>query len=406
MVPTVAYFNDFESAIGSAWASSASLNIATTPIGSRNFLGEFSNDTANLSLTGLPAHNQVTVLFDVFVLRSWDGNSSATGGPYGTLGQDVFDVSVDGGPTLLHTTFSNHFDSSISSTSTRQAYPQAFGDGNFAAGTGASEINTLGYAHPVLTTTPMDSVYHITLRFDHLDSAVTIQFAAAGLQAIGDESWGLDNVQVDVSNLPRNYVPDYTNSLVQPGPGNSPSGTVTCATCGSPVRAADGAATPTNTSTAFGSGGFGHWLGQLLTYTNGTGYTSDTANGSGNRDIMMPSLLQGDGGTIVATIGGADAIYFDFNGSTYTPRFFGTEALTYDSGTGLYTLGDSSGNQFVFHDFASGLPAGQRGQLQSIVDPAGNATEVVSRNADGPRRSGARKRLAVRSRPNRFSTVM
>ncbi|MBY0524658.1 MAG: hypothetical protein K2R98_14740, partial [Gemmataceae bacterium] len=76
MVPTVAYFNDFESAIGSAWASSASLNVATTPIGSRNFLGEFSNDTASLSLTGLPTHNQVIVSFDVFLLRSWDGNSS------------------------------------------------------------------------------------------------------------------------------------------------------------------------------------------------------------------------------------------------------------------------------------------------------------------------------------------
>lgn len=382
LTPALAYFNDFETAAGSEWSNTS---ISTTPVGNRDFLGEFSNQNVSLSLTGLEQHNRVTLSFDVYVLRSWDGNSNQPDPTFGTLGPDVFNVTVNGGPALVNTTFSNHFDSGISPGSTRQAYPDAFGDGDYAAGTGAAETNTLGYTHPVQTSVPMDSVYHITVSFDHIASSVQLDFSASGLQVIGDESWGLDNVRVETSYLPKEYVPGYSNTMVDQAGGLGGPNLGQGASCPAPDRLADGAATTNSSSTSFSSSGLGRWLSHLLTYTNSSVYTTDTANGSGQRDIMMPSLRQADGDndTIVALIGGTDAIYFDLNGGTYTPRFFGQETLTYDSGSGLFTLADTTGNQFTFHDFDAGLPAGQRGQIQSIIDPAGNVTDVISRNAAG-----------------------
>src|SRR5262245_48217888 len=152
-----------------------------TPSG-RVFLGQFINQTASLSLSGLPTHTQVTVSFDLFIIQSWDGN-----GP--DSAPDIWDLSVAGGPTLLHTTFSNN---------KPQAYPDTFPGGDNPAGTGASEVNTLGYPflHPGAAFN--DSVYHLSFTFPHSISAVQLNFSASttGLQDISDESWGLDNVQV------------------------------------------------------------------------------------------------------------------------------------------------------------------------------------------------------------------
>ena len=100
-----------------------------TPSG-RVFLGQFLNQTVSLLLSGLPTHSQVTVSFDLFVIQSWDGN-------FPRAGPDIWDLTVAGGPTLLHTTFSN--------CRHNQAYPDTFPGGDNPAGTGASEVNTLGY---------------------------------------------------------------------------------------------------------------------------------------------------------------------------------------------------------------------------------------------------------------------
>jgi hypothetical protein len=86
-----------------------------TPAGGRVFLGRFGNETVSLLLSGLPAHSEVTVSFDLFIIDTWDGNSEEPG-----IGPDIWDLSVTGGPTLLHTTFSN-FD-----PDQNQAYPDPF----------------------------------------------------------------------------------------------------------------------------------------------------------------------------------------------------------------------------------------------------------------------------------------
>ena len=171
------YFNNFETLpIGSEWSNTST---DTTPSG-RNFLGQFDNDTVSLTLTSVPACN-VTVSFELFLIQSWDGNGDHCCGP------DVFDVSIGGGPELLHTTFAN-----VAPDYTLQAYPDAYPGGLNEERTGAAENNTLGY------TFHGDSVYNLSFTFAHSGGDLVVDFSASGLQDIGDESWGLDNVLVEV----------------------------------------------------------------------------------------------------------------------------------------------------------------------------------------------------------------
>src|SRR5947207_2175207 len=64
------YFNDFEGAVGPEWSHT---NTERTPFGDRGFLGQFGNDSVTLTLDNLPPHTALTVSFDLFVIRSWDG---------------------------------------------------------------------------------------------------------------------------------------------------------------------------------------------------------------------------------------------------------------------------------------------------------------------------------------------
>lgn len=85
----VIYNNDFQTPVGSEWSVTGR---DTTPAGSRTFLGQFGNNTASLTLGGLVPHNSLTLSFDLFVIRSWDGNSSISG-----AGPDIFTLGVSGG---------------------------------------------------------------------------------------------------------------------------------------------------------------------------------------------------------------------------------------------------------------------------------------------------------------------
>jgi RHS repeat-associated protein len=199
----VVYTNDFESAAGPEWSIN---RLDRTPVGNRGFLGQFTNETETLTLTGLDPHEAVTVEFDLFILRSWGGNTNS-------FGPDVWESRVSGGPTLLHTTFSNApnlppFD--------RQAYPAMFPGGDFLAFTGAAEMNSLGYTFcNFLACGPADSVYHLTFTFAHADPSLVLEFRGIGLQAPADESWGLDNIQVRLGNASTEYTYDFADNLAQ-----------------------------------------------------------------------------------------------------------------------------------------------------------------------------------------------
>src|SRR6185437_12798477 len=101
---TTVYKNDFSGRAEDGFAAGTTGQWSASPISATpngrygQFLGEFGNQTVSLNLANLPPHDQVTVSFLLFILRSWDGNES-------TWGPDIWSLDVSGGPTLLRTTF-------------------------------------------------------------------------------------------------------------------------------------------------------------------------------------------------------------------------------------------------------------------------------------------------------------
>lgn len=207
----VLYSNDFDAGqAGGEWSVAAT---DTTPSG-RGFLGRFCND-AKLRLTlgrgspvspeGLGEHKSVTIELDLFIIHSWDGTKFG----------DQWSLSVEDGPTLLRTSFANPLKGTADNP---QSFPATFGKATFPARTGAAEVNTLGYWN-VRPRRFGDSVYRLRYTFPHSADSLVFRFAAAGftgrpLHGLGDESWGMDNVRVSVSNEPApGVVGMYTASL-------------------------------------------------------------------------------------------------------------------------------------------------------------------------------------------------
>ncbi len=163
------YFNDFEGAtIGLEWSDTIQ---STTP-SLRKFLGKFANDSVTLTLTGLPDHLSVSVSFDLYLIESTEEN-----------GEHFFELSIDGGPVLMTTSF-NHNPAST------QAYPDNYPSGDYPGQTGAAEVDMLGYIPNG------DMVYSFpnsdrSFTFTHTNSTLVVRFSGSGSAG---QSWGLDNV--------------------------------------------------------------------------------------------------------------------------------------------------------------------------------------------------------------------
>ncbi|MCI0436349.1 MAG: S8 family serine peptidase [Gemmatimonadetes bacterium] len=173
------YFNDFLAAIGDEWSKPIA---ATTPNG-RRFLGQFGNESLTLTLDSLPAHDELELVFDVYIIDSWNGN----GGVGSSSAPDIVTVSIDGVSTpLLRTTFSNK-------PRDRQAYPDEHPGGSNPAGAGALAINALGY--PPGSDFFGDTLYQIRIGFTHSDDSIVLRFESQQTSG-SNEQWGIDNVFV------------------------------------------------------------------------------------------------------------------------------------------------------------------------------------------------------------------
>jgi hypothetical protein len=194
---SAAYFNDFEDQVGPEWSHDL---VDASPLGARRFLGQFNTNVVTLTLADLPTHSDVRVSFDLFVIRSWDGDGLR--GPRGVAvggGPDLWSLEVGDGPTLLQTTFDNHNTQPYLAFH-RQSFPFEYSYGESLPQTDAAEINTLGYVwdFPDTGVTPCDSVYHLECAFPHAAQDLQLVFSALLTEAMNDESWGLDNVRVEV----------------------------------------------------------------------------------------------------------------------------------------------------------------------------------------------------------------
>ena len=177
----VVYANSFDGKLGSTYPEWSSSNISfegralttgqgtlpaekvtnvESPRGKVQFLGEFGGpridptaktrvrQSVRLSLNDLKPHDLITVEFDLLILKSWDGNSPM-------YGPDRWKLEVEGGPTLLDTTFSNNPKTDVDKS--LQDYPGP-GSKPFA---GAVSIKTLGYQFFG------DGIYRLTYPFPH-----------------------------------------------------------------------------------------------------------------------------------------------------------------------------------------------------------------------------------------------
>lgn len=195
---TVVYKTDFESGSGSEWSlfRTSSRAIGAAP-GAGRFLGEFSNESTRLSLNGLATHTRARVQFDLFIIGSWDGNGNFVGGV------DRWSLGVTGGPTLVDTTFSNT--GPEVGLSNRQAYPGSYPGGDHAARTGSVSytggVGNYGDTH-----------YRIVKEFDHSGSSLGLDFSSQTQFQPEDETWGLDNVCVEL--LDASAVPEPHSVLL------------------------------------------------------------------------------------------------------------------------------------------------------------------------------------------------
>lgn len=181
----IIYQNNFESGLAAEFSNSP---ITTAPNASTKFLGEFAGTGApsgtTLGLSGIFAHETVTIALDLYIIHSWDGNATSSG-------PDRLTFTADGTP-LLDATFSN-WDPS-------QSYSDAtpLGGGPFAGKTDADAENTLGYGSFFGTNT----TYHLEFTFAHQASTLSVVFQGIGIQDVGDESWGIDNLVVSATPVP------------------------------------------------------------------------------------------------------------------------------------------------------------------------------------------------------------
>ena len=185
------YSNDFETSAGSEWSQTI---LDIVPAGGRQFLGQFSNDAVTLTLGSLPAHDTVTISFQLFIMKTWDGNAGF-GEPPGGIGPDRWTLqnTADGGEqsVLLDTTFAN-------ADFFTQSYPNAYGAGDNPAYSGSCEQDTLGFSPDVFG----DSVYTLSFTFAHSDSDIVFTFSGSNLEGVDNESWGIDNIEVTAVPAP------------------------------------------------------------------------------------------------------------------------------------------------------------------------------------------------------------
>jgi hypothetical protein len=121
-------------------------------------------------------------------------------------------------------------------------------------------------------------------------------------------------------------------------------------------------------------------LNQTRSYTNSIAYNPNVYNGPGMVSLQLPYIqdVNGDGTLLVVVSSGTTQRAFENHSGSYTPRAYVLDTLVHTGSEFVFT--DTTGQQFHFADFSA--VTAQQGQLNSVVDQAGN-TMTVTRFASG-----------------------
>lgn len=163
-------------------------HVESSFLGRESFLGRFGNGTARLEVDHLPPHEWLTIEFQLYVIGTWDGDES-----------ERWWVRADNGPPLVETTFRN-----IAPPENRAL---ELGDAQNPlvprVRLRLARRNALGFVvgnSPVAP--PADAEYRVRIELPHRGDRLRLEFGAAGLQGVTDESWGLDHLKVGPSANP------------------------------------------------------------------------------------------------------------------------------------------------------------------------------------------------------------
>ena len=123
--------------------------------------------------------------------------------------------------------------------------------------------------------------------------------------------------------------------------------------------------------------GFGKGAGAKLTWSNQPGNSSSGSNGNNLVSPARPFLKIDSKSTVAVVSSGKDAYLFNSSFGSYTPRNYLQNALSYNSGSGLYTMTDTVGNKTEYYNFSTSLPSAQRGQVKRTIDTSGNTLDYT-----------------------------
>jgi len=163
------YSTDFESGAGPEWSVQTVEASATNAF--TKFLGRFGNEAVRLTLDDLVPGAGYVVVFDLYLMDSWDGN--------GVAGPDYVSVTVDG-QRVFDETFSNYNGDPPSQSQTYPEQPEG------------------GRIHRGFNPAYVDAIYRrIRVPFTPQAATAAITFGGRNLEDLENESWGLDNVNVE-----------------------------------------------------------------------------------------------------------------------------------------------------------------------------------------------------------------
>lgn len=209
--PPVTFLDDFSSGTPTSgiWTN---YRTTVSPNRTEEFLGQYGNEevtfTAENPNPDQCPMNMVRINFDLYIIRSWDGNVVRVYPDDPPVGPDYWRFGLQDVDRLINawhvnTTFSN-FDDSIFSFFT-QAHPLPYPWGTFPPKTGVSASNTLGY----LFAGPRDATYKMSFLIPITDQTVRLIWMGEHLQILEDESWGIDNLEVTMLQYPVFYSPNH-----------------------------------------------------------------------------------------------------------------------------------------------------------------------------------------------------